>query len=163
MSQMWGGTTNENGYGGMMGGMMGQTPAPTATNTFLPYFGILFTVLIGVTVLGLIGVAYYLVYPQIRMGTLQQPPVTLTTAEGSDISAYESVSKTLTNEEREVISALQNHNGTYLQKYIKAETGLSRLKTHRIIARLANRGIVSLEKVGNTNQVTLADWLNKQA
>jgi len=38
---------------------------------------------------------------------------------------------------------------------------LSRLQTHRVVARLAERGIVTLEKTGNTNQVLLADWLNK--
>ena len=57
---------------------------------------------------------------------------------------------------------LNAHNGKYLQKYIRNETGLSRLKTHRIIARLADRGIVSLEKTGNTNQVFLANWLQQQ-
>jgi uncharacterized membrane protein len=49
-----------------------------------------------------------------------------------------------------------------LQKYIRNESGLSRLKTHRIVARLAERGIVTLEKMGNTNQVLLADWLKNK-
>ena len=66
MSQMWG---SSNGYGGM-GGMMNQTPTPTTTaSSMLPYYGVLFAVLIAVTIVGVIGVAYYLVYPQIRMGT----------------------------------------------------------------------------------------------
>ena len=57
-----------------MGGMMGQTPTPTATaNSMLPYYGVFFAVIIAVTIVGVIGVAYYLVYPQIRMGTAQQP------------------------------------------------------------------------------------------
>ncbi len=76
MSQMWGASntaTNGNGYGGM-GGMMGQTPTPTTTaNSMLPYYGVLFAVIIAVTIVGVIGVAYYLVYPQIRTGTTQQP------------------------------------------------------------------------------------------
>jgi hypothetical protein len=161
MSQMWSGTPSSNG--GMMngGGMMGQTPTPTAATTWLPYFGILFAVIIAITILGVIGVAYYLVYPQIRVGVISQPPVALTGGVGNGASAYESISKTLTDEERAIIEVLKTHGGRYLQKYIKAETGLSRLKTHRIIARLSERGIVSLEKVGNTNQVTLADWLKQ--
>jgi uncharacterized membrane protein len=159
MSQMFNGmnigTTNGNGNG-----MMGQTPTPT-TSSILPYYGVLFAVLIGVTILGVIGISYYLVYPQIRIGSNQLTTATLTQqANGS--SAYESVSKTLTNEERKIITVLQAHQGKYLQKYIKTETGLSRLQTHRILARLADRGIVSLEKTGNTNQVALADWLNKK-
>jgi uncharacterized membrane protein len=48
-----------------------------------------------------------------------------------------------------------------LQKYIRKEAGLSRLKTHRILARLAVRGIVTLNKFGNTNEVQLTDWLKK--
>jgi uncharacterized membrane protein len=69
--------------------------------------------------------------------------------------------KTLTDEERSVIQVLTVHDGKYLQKYIRKEAGLSRLKTHRILARLADRGIVSLKKTGNTNQVELSDWLQK--
>jgi len=123
-------------------------------------------VIIAVTVVGVIGIAYYLVYPQIRMGTAPAPvqPVaaTQTTTVNTGVSAYESVLKTLTEDERKIIAVLQTHNGKYLQKYIKAETGLSRLQTHRILARLAERGMVSLEKTGNTNQVVLADWLTQK-
>ena len=79
------------------------------------------------------------------------------------VTPYESVSKTLTEEELKIINVLNAHNGKYLQKYIRSETGLSRLKTHRIVARLAERGIVSLEKTGNTNQVFLANWLQQQS
>lgn len=161
MSQMWSGS-NTNGNG--MGGMMGQTPTPATTaNAMLPYYGVLFGAIIAVTVIGVIGVAYYLVYPQIRTGTAEQPTALTMQPNVSTVSAYESVSKTLTEDERKIITVLQSHDGKYLQKYIKNETGLSRLQTHRIIARLSERGIVSLEKTGNTNQVYLADWLNHKA
>ena len=160
MSQMWGGSSNSGG----MGGMMGQ-PATTASSGLLTYFGVLFAVLIGVTVMGIVGVGYYLLYPQIRVGTVgvvqttQNIAATQPAANGS--TAYESVAKTLTVEERKVVEVLKSHQGKYLQKYIRNETGLSRLQTHRIIARLAERGIVSLEKIGNTNQVYLSSWLQQ--
>lgn len=160
MSQMWGSHGNANGHGGMMG----QTPTPTSTtNSILPYYGALFAVLIALVVISIIGISYYLVYPQIRTDSALLPPTlnasgTSSTAEAT--SAYESVARTLTEDERKVVAVLKAHNGKYLQKYIKAEAGLSRLQTHRILARLADRGIVSLERVGNTNQVVLADWLN---
>lgn len=154
MGQMWSGSS----------GMMGQTSAAqTATNPLLSYFGILFAVMIGLVVVGIIGLAYYLLYPQIRIGIVQ-PQTTfkiISPQVSSETSQYNAVSKTLTEEERKIINVLTAHNGKYLQKYIRNETGLSRLKTHRIIARLADRGIVSLEKTGNTNQVFLADWLQK--
>jgi uncharacterized membrane protein len=69
--------------------------------------------------------------------------------------------KTMTDEERSVVQVLKVHEGKYLQKYIRKEAGLSRLKTHRILARLADRGIVTLKKTGNTNEVQLSDWLQK--
>jgi len=67
----------------------------------------------------------------------------------------------VTDEERRVIQVLKVHDGKYLQKYIRKEAGLSRLKTHRILARFAERGLLTLEKTGNTNQVSLASWLKQ--
>ncbi len=153
MGQMWGGS----------GGMMGQPAAQAATNPLLTYFGVLFVVMIGLTVVGIVGLAYYLLYPQIRIGAVHPQPTfkIISPQASSETSPYNAVTKTLTEEERKIINVLNAHNGKYLQKYIRSETGLSRLKTHRIIARLADRGIVSLEKTGNTNQVFLADWLQK--
>jgi uncharacterized membrane protein len=158
MGQMW-------GSGGMMGqnGYFGNNNTTTAANIWLPTFGIIFAVVIIIIVASIVGVAYYLLYPQIRIGAAPTAPVVESYPEVSKGSAYESVAKTLTEDERKIIEVLNAHNGLYLQKYIKSETGLSRLKTHRIIARLADRRIVSLEKVGNTNQVYLANWLNQKA
>jgi uncharacterized membrane protein len=149
MSQMWNGAGTGNN-------MMGQSGAAASTSTF-PYFALAYALLISVTAVGIIGLAYYTVYPQMRMCAVPATPSAATPA-----PAYESVAKTLTEEERQVIKTINAHNGKYLQKYIKNETGLSRLKTHRIIARLAERGIVTLEKTGNTNQVYLANWLNNK-
>ncbi len=163
MSQMWGGGSTSSSTGGM-GGMMGQTgTAQVTANPSLTYFGVLFAVLVSVTVVGIIGIAYYLVYPQIRTGAMPAMPSTSVAQPVSNGSTpYESVSKTLTEEERKIIEVLNKHEGKYLQKYIRNETGLSRLQTHRIIARLADRGIVSLEKTGNTNQVYLSSWLQQK-
>ncbi len=161
MRQMWGGTNPYTGTGGIGGGMMGQTAAQTSANPLLSYFGVTFAVLIGVTAVGIIGLGYYIAYPQIRTGNpskIQSAP----TEVQRNVTPYESVSKTLTKDELKIVTVLNAHNGKYLQKYIKSETGLSRLQTHRVIARLADRGIVSLEKTGNTNQVFLANWLQKQ-
>ena len=164
MSQMWGGSASStSGMGGMMGG---TGTVPVTTNPSLTYFGVLFAVLIGVTVAGVIGVSYYLLYPQIRVGTAgviqTTQNIAATQPATNGTTAYESVAKTLTEEERKIIEVLNIHQGKYLQKYIRNETGLSRLQTHRIIARLADRGIVSLEKIGNTNQVYLSSWLQQK-
>ena len=144
--------------GGMMGGMMGGSQ-PAAQNSALPYFGVLFIVLIGVTVFGVGGLAYFLVFPEIKSSRTVANVRTMQVASQNSTAPYESVVKTLNDEERRVIDVLKAHDGKYLQKYIKSETGLSRLKTHRIVARLVDRGIVTMEKSGNTNEVVLADWL----
>src|SRR3990170_6758063 len=150
---------------GEMWGMMGGATPTSVQNPMLPYFGVLFVVLIGVTVTGIGGLAYYVVFPEIRKSVAvetAEPILKSCVAEKpQNASAYESVLKTLTGEERKVVEVLEAHGGKYLQKYIRKEAELSRLKTHRIVARLAERGIVSLEKTGNTNQVLLADWLRK--
>src|SRR4030067_797302 len=50
---------------GDMWGMMGGAPT-SVQNPMLPYFGVLFVVLIGVTVTGIGGLSYYVVFPEIR-------------------------------------------------------------------------------------------------
>lgn len=149
MSDMW----------AHMGGMMGGSEV-TAQNPDLPYFGILFIVLVSIAIVSVSGLVYFAAFPEIRTS---KPAATATAAQlspQSSITPYESIVKTLTDEERRVIEVLKAHDGKYLQKYIRKEAGLSRLKTHRIVARLAERGMVTLEKFGNTNQVLLVEWLN---
>jgi uncharacterized membrane protein len=152
--------------GGSMGGMMGGTGQTAVQNPALPVFGVAFVILIGVAVVGVAGLAYYVALPEIKTGAA--PIVCETVQETSVVqeqkaacTPLESVVKTLSDDERKVVDVLAAHEGKYLQKYIRSETGLSRLQTHRIVARLAERGIVTLEKTGNTNQVLLADWLKK--
>ncbi len=54
---------------------------------------------------------------------------------------------------------MASHGGKYLQKHISKEADLSRLKTHRIIARFAERGIVTVRPFGNTNEVEISSWI----
>jgi predicted transcriptional regulator len=156
-------------WGNMMGGNWGSpsgtsTPTPvanTAQNSVLPLIG--FITLIGAASAGTGGAFYYFTSrPKIALS--KQP--TLNTVDSTpSVNAetpYDSVLKTLTGDERKVVGVLTSHNGQYLQKYIRAETGLSRLKVHRIVSRLAERGIVTLEQSGNTNKVYLSSWLAKQ-
>ena len=148
--------------GQMWGGMMGQNGATQATSNSASYFWALFAVLAAITIISVIGLVYYLAYPQIKLGVVKPTnELSINQSTNNKATPYESIEKTLTDEERKVINVLTSHQGKYLQKYITKETGLSKLKTHRIVARLAERGIVSLEKTGNTNQVYLANWLQQ--
>jgi hypothetical protein len=159
MGQMWG------GMGGMMGG---GNAASTAS-----YFWIIPAVLIGIAVTSVIGLAFYLAVPEIKifketslatksgLSSVNPSSVATTTANVPEVGAdsYELISRTMTADEKKVMDVLASHNGKYLQKYIRNEIGLSRLKTHRIVARLAEREIVTVKQVGNTNEVAISDWL----
>ncbi len=148
MSAMW----------GHMGGMMGGSQV-TTQNPALPYFGALFIILVSIAIISIGGLVYFLAFPEIKTAKAAATAVAEHLPPQNLATPYASVVRTLTDEERKVIEVLKAHDGKYLQKYIRKEAGLSRLKTHRIIVRLAERGIVTLEKFGNTNQVLLADWL----
>jgi len=150
---------DESGWMDNMWGCMGDWMSgsyPT-TDPFLATYGIVLIVVVGVILLGLAGLIYYYLFPEMKssLGMKQQIP----SHQNEGMSSYESVLKTLNADERKVLNVLKEHNGKYLQKYIRHEANLSRLKTHRILARFAQRGIVTLQKTGNTNEVTLAEWL----
>jgi len=107
----------------------------------------LFTLLASV-----VGIIYFLVLPEMKN-------YVSATGGGKDVASV--VLRTLKPEERKVVSVLDAHGGTYLQKYITKEAGLSRLKTHRVVAALSERGIVQAEKRGNTNEVSLVEWFRE--
>lgn len=76
------------------------------------------------------------------------------------------VVRVLNEDERKVVNALASSaDGAMLQKDIRWKTGFSRVKTHRVLSRLAARGIVKAEKYYNTNRIVLADWIanNKES
>jgi flagellar basal body-associated protein FliL len=146
-SNMW------NCMGDWMGGQY------TTSNPYGALFGVSLIILVSLVVVGIGGVLYFQFLPEIKTTnrSIQQSSQT-----HQDSPPMGSVLKTLKEDEGKVVDVLINHDGKYLQKYIRKEAGLSRLKTHRVLARLAERGIVTLEKTGNTNEVRIADWLKKE-
>ncbi len=118
----------------------------------LPFVIPLSTLLFLSTVLAsVVGVIYFLVLPEMKnyYSSGSEPA-------GKDASAM--VMRTLKPDEQKVVGVLKVHGGSYIQKFVTQEAGLSRLKTHRVVASLAERGIVHVEKRGNSNDVTLAKW-----
>jgi hypothetical protein len=168
MSQMWGSHLGSNcNYGGM-GGMMGNESGTTTS-----YLWIVPVALIAIVVVSVIGVAFYLAFPQLRYvkRTCELPNANSVSAEPAksdaglivnsavDTNTCGVLLKTMTPEEQKVLKVLVAHQGKYLQKYVVKEAGLSRLKTHRIVARFAQRGIVTVKEFGNTNEMLLSDWV----
>lgn len=138
-----------------------MTGAPVqGTDSSWILFGVLLILSIGLIIVGVGGSIYFYLFPEMSTCkvNLNNPEIQ---SSNSSESSFKTILKTMTEDERKVLEVLKNHNGKYLQKYIRTETGLSRLKTHRIIARFAKRDIVTLEKVGNTNEVKLKGWINK--
>lgn len=172
--------TGNSSISGMMGQMMGNNPSSTQSALSMPsYVRSLIVVLIVVSALGVAGIAYFLIFPEIR-GSPQasvhadaplqhQLEETVSPKErGSKLSETQPTSamtwpvlmKTSKPDERKVLEVLASHGGKYLQKLVVKESGLSKLKTHRIVSRFAERGIITVVKSGNTNEIALADWLH---
>ena len=123
-----------------------------ATFPFLVLFSSL--LFLSTVLASVVGVIYFLVLPEIKSSY-----ASASAGNGKENTAM--VLKTLKPEERSVVNVLDVHGGGYLQKYVRREVGLSRLKTHRVVAALSERGIVQVEKYGNTNQVTLVKWFHE--
>jgi hypothetical protein len=168
MSQMWGSHLGSDGNYGGMGGMMGNSNGTTTS-----YLWLVPTALIAIVAVSVIGVAFYLAFPQLRYvkRTCELPNTNSVSAEpiksGEGLVVNSAVDpntcavllKTMTPEEQKVLNVLVAHQGKYLQKYVVKEAGLSRLKTHRVVARFAQRGIVTVKESGNTNEILLSDWV----
>jgi len=144
-----------------MGGMMGGNYQVPAQNPISLYVGALFIGFIILTVVSVFGLIYFIAFPEEKLVN-QQAENRIENFQGKLTTPYSAVLKALTPEERKIIEILRVHNGRYLQKYLRKEAGLTRLKTHRILSRLSERGLLTLIRVGNTNEVVLADWLKQQ-
>ncbi len=183
MGQMWGGMGGDWGMGGMMGdGYYGNSQGATSPS----YLWIIPVALLSVAIISIVGVAFYFAYPELKyirgtscapqktepLPTQNASAINATPTVSSDVSSVSAVSpdptitdsckvllKTMTPEEQKVLNVLINHKGKYLQKYVSKEAGLSRLKTHRVIARFAQRNIVAVKEFGNTNEIILSNWV----
>jgi len=85
--------------------------------------------------------------------------VSVETREGQKLAAL--LSKLLTEEEARVVEVLVESNGSMLQREIPYKTGLSKLKVHRIITRLASRGLLTKKKENGKVLVTMDEELLK--
>ena len=153
------------GMGGMMGG--GGMGGSAQTSPYLTLFWLLSSAAVLVSLLGAGGLVYLFFNPEtgkaktdVETRVEEIPrPADATPQGGGDDKDADAALKFLKPEEKQVITILRAHGGTYLQKWIAADTGLSRLQTHRILARLSDRKMVTLKKSGNTNEVSLAPAL----
>ena len=194
MGQTWGGMFHNDHHNGINSYSGGQ-PSGAAI------YWIFLVPLVAITIVGIVGVGFYLVYPEIkrspeshslvsqnanpaeakqsssqhltdidepnhitslaptRVSLVSPVPNTVSPAPQANPN-WDFLMKTSRPDERKILDILASHEGTYLQKLIAKESGLGKLKTHRIIARLEEREIVNVVESGNTNQVSLAKWVS---
>jgi predicted transcriptional regulator len=105
-----------------------------------------------------VAIGYMIAFPSIKYSATperkEESGVSVTTFDRMDI-----VMRIAKPDERAALEVLQKSGGTCLQKDITYKTGLSKLKTHRIVARLAERGIIQVKKAGKTNEIIIPAWL----
>ncbi len=106
----------------------------------------------------LIGLVYSILFPVIKFseGTPTAATNHISTETLDPLTILIRVSKP---DERAVLEVLRGSGGVCRQKDIVFKTGLSKLKVHRIIARLAERGAIQVKKIGKTNELTVPSWL----
>ena len=156
---LWNYQPNGGSVAGTMGQMMGY-----GGNALAPMPGSVWGSLAALLVMlsiGVVGAAYYAAYPEIGSRPALEAPARAKDVQQPGMS-WATLMRTSKPEEKEVLDVLAAHNGRYLQKFIVKESGLSRLKTHRILSRFEERGIVVAEKSGNTNEIALASWLRPE-
>jgi len=101
-------------------------------------------------------VTYSIIFPE----TVLDKDQAINVEEGFPAS-FEGAMKVLREDEKEVCMAIWKEGGTALQKDVRWATKLSKVQTHRVITRLADRGVITVRKEGNRNKLSLASWLYK--
>ncbi len=147
------------GMSGMMGG--------GGTGSASPNVGLIvaFAVLIVVVIASLIGLVYFWYRPDMKrsaavLKTAVEPLHQHVPEFRNVAKPYESVVKSLTKDEQRVLDILVSKDGKCPLEYLSKESGLTPVKTHRIVARLSSKGIVLVGKSENANEVQLINWLH---
>lgn len=138
----------------MMSGMMSHIVGESMTNMPLLWPSLL-TISAAVV---LIGLGYLIAFPAIKFSEVMAPVATdpFSTGALDPLTILIRVSKP---DERAVLEVLRGSGGMCRQKDIVFKTGLSKIKVHRILARLSERGAIQVKKTGKTNEVTVPNWL----
>jgi predicted transcriptional regulator len=116
------------------------------------------TVLTGSTAVIVTVLAYVILFPNIKYSTDTETNQEFAIPAAS-LDPMTIVMRVTRPDERAALEVLRNSGGVCLQKDITYKTGLSKLKTHRIVARLAERGIIQVKRVGKTNEIRVPAWL----
>jgi len=132
-------------------GPMGQNGGWSLTNILL----------VALIILLVFALIYFVFFPRLEnivSSASIQPEVEEMKEENRNLEvAY----RLMEPDETRVVKTIVEAGGSMLQKDISYNLEISRVKTHRILVKLINRGIVTAEKQYNTNNITLAGWLQE--
>ena len=112
------------------------------------------------TTVAIVAVAYVIAFPTIRYVTSGQEETSLISSDTPN--AIDIVMRVSKPDERAALEVLKRSGGVCLQKDIVYQTRFSKVKTHRVIARLAERGVIVVKKSGKTNEISIPAWLGEQ-
>lgn len=124
-----------------------------------------------VLIIGLIPLFYYIIYTgleknyekkmEILSKTLGDNKKVSEVNDDSKINFTNVILKFLSYNEKKVLNKLIEQKGPILQSEISRLEGMGKVKTHRVIKDLEIKGIIVVEKYGNTNRITLSQSLSK--
>lgn len=97
--------------------------------------------------------AFYYYFPEVR--TRKH----VTDAPDATATPMQVIKYVSTEEENAVIEAIHELSERTYQFEIARVSGLSRMKVHRVLKRLEERGIIRRESEGRGSRVFLAEWL----
>ena len=143
-------TSGGMGQSGMMSGMMEESMSmPLLWPSILTISSAAF----------LTGLGYVIAFPTIKTSGVAVENVAAPISAEAQRDPLSVLIRASKPDEGSVLQVIHDSGGACRQKDIVFKTGLTKLKVHRIIARLAERGIVRVKRMGKTNEITLPSWL----
>jgi len=106
-------------------------------------------------------VVYAILFPSIKFSPALEK-VENKAAAATALNPMDIVIRISKPDERVILEVLKETGGVCYQKDITYKTGFSKIKTHRIVARLAERGLIQVKKSGKTNEISIPNWLKMQ-
>ena len=74
---------------------------------------------------------------------------------------FDTTLKFLDPDDRKVMSVLYDHDGRFSQARFEKSTGLHKVKVHRVIERLEQKGLIVKKSAGNSNIIVLSSDLQE--
>ena len=128
------------------------------------------TISILVLIIGLIPLFYYIIHRSIENKFEQNLKIISNVIEDEKkdnslseepVNCANLIQKFLSYNEKKVVNKLIEQKGTALQSEISRMESLGKVKTHRAVQDLEKKGIISIERYGNTNRISLTKDLKK--